>query len=233
MKKLLLILLVTALFPACGSDAEKVDTNKPVTEEIAATSVADNSKAATNSITSSDITEEMKMCEFKSGIVKYKVEGFGGEGTQVLYFDQFGFRNAISQERVVNGTHITERIILLPDSVYRINAGAGRFFKSPNTDVIDFIEIFNETGNNPATDSLLMLKHGGIYEGIEEIAGKPCKKWSLPKSNSVNWKWKGIILKSEMNMPFGKMIYTVDNMDLDVEVPSMLFDVPRYDYVVQ
>lgn len=177
------------------------------------------------------ITPEMKMCRIQSGIVHYSVEGYGEGGTQVLYFDRRGFRNSIDQQRVISGNLIKEKIILLPDSVYEINTRARRFFKSPNTAARDFIEAFRETGSNEAADSLLMIASGGKYEGKEEIAGKMCDKWRLPKANAINWKWKGLILKSEMTLPFGKMTYTVEKMDLDIEVPSMLFDVPRYNYI--
>ncbi len=233
MKNFILIILISALSISCSAEKEQ-------TTELVATS----SKMTHRDITKSDMAdtvttqpndgktsfEQMKLCGFESGIVTYKITGFSG-GQQILHFKDWGFKNIINQQRIINQSQIQERIIVLEDYTYEINAAANRYIRKESTYIKDFKEIFEEVGDNDKADSLLMLSSGATYLGREEIMGKSCCKWDNPASHSINWKWKGIIMKSEMTLPIGKMIYEVTDIQLDVAVPDLLFEVPNVNWI--
>ena len=231
MKKIVLSLFLCALSISCSAQKEEntvIENNSAIEQKNTAENNISTSSEGNNTETSD--FQQMQLCGFETGIITYKISGFSG-GQQVLHFKDWGFKNIINQQRIINQTQTQERIILLEDYTYEISAATNRYIRKPSTHIKEFKIIFEECGDNAKADSLLMIRSGATYLGTEEIMGKSCQKWDAPASHAINWKWKGIIMKSEMTLPIGKMIYEVTDMQLDVPVPDLLFEVPNVKWV--
>ncbi|OYT16091.1 MAG: hypothetical protein B7C24_09610 [Bacteroidetes bacterium 4572_77] len=221
MKKLILITLFAFLAVSCTAEKdtpEKQDVEKNTAVEI-------EQKAELTKI----IPEGLKMCGFKTGIIKYQMTGLS-TGTQMLYFRRWGIESSILQEHIINKQHIQENIILTEYYTYQMNRAANIYIRKKNNTFDEYIKIYNDVKDNTAADSILMIR-AGEYLGREEIAGKMCTKWSSPKSHSITWKWEGIIIRSEMTTPMGILNYEAVDIKLDCDVPSFLFSIPDAPWV--
>lgn len=160
----------------------------------------------------------------KSAIVEYKTITMGIEGKQILYFDNYGEKEAYETEMSVFG--FTSRTITIygDDCSYTVDLVKKTATKSSSKDNpynIDFERLAQE-----AEKEWKIQK-----EGSETLLGRECIKYSITniRNSSMNgffWVWKGIPFKTEMNMIGTKMVLEAQKIDENVSIPADKFIIP-------
>lgn len=209
MKKVLILLVISLIVVSCSAD----DKKKPTTEANKTEQKVDTRKMA-------------KRAEYKSGVVEYTTKGFS-TGKQTLYFDDWGFKNAVIQTMKVGETTVQNHIIITEGWTYQINKTEKRYFKVKNDDSEKYRVLYEKFKNNEDATNELLKQAGGKMIGKEKFMEKDCDIWEMTTQNSKNWLWKGVILKSVMSMPFGKLTFEAISIKLDVAIPDSVFAIPQ------
>lgn len=167
--------------------------------------------------------EGIKKCDFKTGKITYNTTGFT-TGGQVLYFDNWGFRNAIIQTIMINGVENKNKIITTEDWVYQMNLTENKFMKIPNLDNDMYKALYKRFKDNVKATDTLMASSGGIKIRSEKVLGKMCDVWQI--ETATTWLWKGIIVKSEMKLPMGSLLFEATEIKTDIDIPEDIFAIP-------
>ena len=153
----------------------------------------------------------------------------GGEPRQfpnpVIYFDDYGAKQVTVTE--FNGN--TTRTLVIDGKNVMINDAEKTAREMPQMGMSSGRTKINFSNLTPK-----VIKKNKIKElGEEEVAGKLCKKYSYrtagmngPVTQFV-WIYKGITLKSAMDMGFGEMGQTAISLEEDIEIDPALFTVPE------
>lgn len=153
----------------------------------------------------------------------------GGEPRQfpnpVIYFDDYGAKQVTVTE--FNGN--TTRTLVIDGKNVMVNDAEKTAREMPQMGAMS-----NRTKINFSDLNEKVIKKNKIKElGEEEVAGKLCKKYSYrtagmngPVTQTV-WIYKGITLKSSMDMGFGEMGQTALSIEEDIEVDPALFTLPE------
>ncbi|MEI6091496.1 MAG: hypothetical protein WCR42_13660 [bacterium] len=209
MKKVLILLVISLIVVSCSAD----DKKKPTTEENKTEQKVDTRKIA-------------KRAEYKSGVVEYITKGFS-TGKQTLYFDDWGFKNAVIQTMKVGETTVQNHIIITEGWTYQMNKTENRYFKVKNDDSEKYRKLYEKFKSNEEATNELLKQAGGKMIGKENFMDKDCDIWEMPAQNSKNWLWKGVILKSVMSMPIGQLTFEATSIKLDVAIPDSVFAIPQ------
>jgi len=159
----------------------------------------------------------------KSAVVKYKSLVMGFDAKQVLYFDNYGEKEANETSMKVMGFSTTTLTIYGDNCTYTIDLNKRTATKSSLDD--------NPYGIDYERLTEQMQKDWKIKnEGNETIIGKNCIKYSFTNENlSMNgyaWVWKGISLKSEFNIGGVKTLMEAESIDENISIPSEKFEIP-------
>ena len=171
------------------------------------------------------IAQEAKY-ELKSAIIKKETVAMGQKLESTWYIDDYGKKE--SSETVMKGVAGVEKHLLtIMDGNFVINVDldmktASRM-KMPQEPV-------NYLNLSPEIIEKFRVKENGE----EEVAGKPCKKYSLEitqmgqTAQVSTWVWKGLVLKSEMGAN-GMVVMkeAVVKIEENPAVPADKFVVPE------
>jgi outer membrane lipoprotein-sorting protein len=75
-------------------------------------------------------------------------------------------------------------------------------------------------------EEAMMKDMGGSKIGTEEICGKMCDIWDIPKMKTKTWVWEGVSLKIDVQMPGMESVTTATSVKENVDVPEEKFQVP-------
>jgi hypothetical protein len=171
---------------------------------------------------------DLKKYKIKSGIIEYKIEG-STKGTEILYFDDWGLREAKetkTQMRIfgikteTNTLNINDK-----DWSYNIDLKEKTGTKSSNDLMKDIIGKISEEEAEQYGE--IMYKELDARKvGNETVLGKNCEVWEIRKLNSKVWIYEQVPLKMEVDM-LGKTTYTATKFEANASVPSSKFEVPK------
>jgi hypothetical protein len=162
--------------------------------------------------------------EIKSGIVEYKTQTMGTDVTQTLYFDDYGAKETNEMLMEIAGIKSNTRSILVDGYMYNLDlttkTGTKTKAFSANGADINFRELSEEMEKKMNLKKL----------GSEEYAGKNCEKFTIDYKD-LNMKgtflvWKGVPLKSEVDLSTMKTKMEAKNFQENADVPSEKFEVP-------
>lgn len=166
--------------------------------------------------------------ELKSAIIKKETVAMGQKFESIWYIDDYGEKESSETLMKVGGvTGIEKHLLTIMDGNFVINVDldmktASRM-KMPQ-EAVNYLKLSPE-----------IIEKFKVKEiGEEEVAGKPCKKYSLEISQMgqtaqvLTWVWKGLVFKSEMGAN-GMMIMkeTVAEIKENPAVPADKFIVPE------
>lgn len=146
--------------------------------------------------------------------------------TTVIYFDDYGAKQVTVTEfgdRKTRTLVIDGKNVMVNDAEKTAREMPSMGGMSSSRTKINFSNLTEK-----------MIKKNKIKElGEEEVAGKLCKKYSYrtagmngPVTQTV-WIYKGITLKSSMDMGFGEMGQTALSIEEDIEIDPALFTLPE------
>ncbi|MCK5824484.1 MAG: hypothetical protein KAG96_03665 [Ichthyobacteriaceae bacterium] len=167
-----------------------------------------------------------KVFPFKTGIIEYKLEG-STKGTHTKYIKDYGYRQADytkSKTRVLGVTSEENSGTIMEGAyVYSIDYERNVVTKTENPIYKKYINDKKEY-EKIGKEALEALGYKNTGE-TEKILGETCEIWqgSLGKV----WIWKHLALKSYTSIMGVKVTETVTKIDLNANVPSSKFEIPK------
>ncbi len=160
------------------------------------------------------------------GTVEYKISG-AMEGTETLYFDQAGMRQA--HFRVVTtqefGTN-TNVILNIGEETMLVDPNKRLGQKSVNMSVRQALA--NHKPGDPQLIAIAVLLLEGAEQGKgENVLDRPCEVWENSKTKTKMWIWKGIPLKIVTQTPQGKVTQVATQSDETNPVDEKNFTLPE------
>lgn len=140
-----------------------------------------------------------KKYSIEKGTVEYKVSGDALNGTEILYFDSWGSREAKYTTGEVKIGGIKQKVKTITfmenDMVYTVdlNTNTGTKWESI---------LMNKISDKKSEDmgKELMIELGAKKIGSGNVIGKKCDIWEIKNLSTKTWVWNWIPLKTEVNM---------------------------------
>ena len=157
---------------------------------------------AGNKIENQDIKKsisKMKRYGVKKARIEYTLSGTQ-TGTETLYFDEWGMREAKytkTELKILGITQKTNTATFIEDTwIYTVDLDKKTGTKTENTMLKAL-----EGQNLEDVGKQMMIKMGGKKVGSEKILGdKDTEIWEMQNMGTKIWLWNGIPLKTETNM---------------------------------
>ncbi len=142
---------------------------------------------------------DMKRYGVKQACIEYTVSGDMQSGTEVLYFDNWGAREAKYEMKTTNAGPMKmeeNKVAFLEGAMmYNVNLKDNTGTKMENPMLKGF------EGQDMTEVGEKMLKQmGGKKIGSERFLGKQCDIWEIKRMGTKSWVWQGVTLKTESNM---------------------------------
>lgn len=175
-----------------------------------------------------------KQFELKSGKVVYKIEG-KTKGTKTIWFDDYGRKQYTHTETTTKmmGMTMKSETMQIKDMeyVYDLNLIEKTGTKMKLQEANDMIAVTRST-----TSDAELFKMGkqmesdleGREEGTEEFLGRSCKVYFVGKLNGKSLIYKGIVLKTTMDMGgiLGSTAEEAVAFEENISVPASQFSIP-------
>jgi hypothetical protein len=235
----LMTFLISALLTACnstedksGSDGDNATENANGTDESGA--AVETGSAGQNTGAGDQLADDAsdysgpRRYPVKSGIVKYELTG-NHSGSEVLYFEDYGMREAKFTKRTITMGGQTqsssELLLITPEHMYTISLDRKEGIQSRSPFSGDFLaksgaKNFRELGK------MMLEQMGGKIIGTETIAGKECEVWEMKDAGAKSWMWNDIPLKIEAKPMNMSLLSTATSIETDVAIAADKFKVP-------
>lgn len=165
----------------------------------------------------------------ESGMIEYTMSGTQ-TGTETIYFDRWGLREAKytqSDKNMMGMNEKTETLIFFDGAwMYTIDLIRKTGTKMENP-------LLNDLSDESPNKDLAKLGEemlsgmGGIQVGSENILGKTCEVWEAEEISFKSWVWKGIALKTQVNMMGMGSNVIATRIEEGVKIPEEKFTIPR------
>ncbi len=166
----------------------------------------------------------------KSGIIKYEIYGATIAGTEVVYYDDWGNREAkyTTTTMDMGGVALTRNTLaLLEENGQWINnvdlsARTGIRMKNPR---------YKEHVGKSRAELEKIKENNNINAGgrkieIERVIGKPCVVWEEQYTGIKTCTWNGIILKKISGPGFSRTTTVATEIVERISIPEEKFTIP-------
>ena len=166
----------------------------------------------------------------KTGIIKYEIYGATTVGTEVLYYDDWGRREAkyITTTMDLGGVTVTRNALVLLEENGRwintvdLNARTGIRMRNPRYKE----SIGQSRREREKNEENKNIDAGGRKIEIERVIGKPCVVWEVQYSGIKTCTWNGIVLKKISGPGFSRTTTVATKIDERVSIPEEKFTIP-------
>jgi hypothetical protein len=161
------------------------------------------------------------------GVIEYEVTNAGLSGVETTYFADYGLREATYRETNIataGGKALTSRSALFYDGLRQIDvdldkkSGTQTDIRSRKSTEIDIDALIADKGDDGAKKYLEKFKIE-LLEPVE-VVGYECQVVRI-RQRHTNYTHKGIVLKTEMTSPKGKVLHSRVAMKFE---PDAKFD---------
>ncbi|GAX62316.1 phosphotransferase system, mannose/fructose-specific component IIA [Candidatus Scalindua japonica] len=165
-----------------------------------------------------------------SGIINYEISGSTITGTEVVYYDDWGRREAIYTKTTMDLAGVTVdryTLTILEENgqwinTIDLNARTGMRMRNPRYK--DYVgkssrELEKITKNN-------LIDAGAHKAEFEWIAGKTCVVWEKKYTSVKTCTWNGIILKKITGTGFSRITKVATEIKEHVTIPEEKFTIP-------
>lgn len=228
--KIFSLLILSFYLFACGGSSDSSENTDVNIEENTSENNTETENPTSQEGDAEELSEEgYQRYGIESGQITYKLSGFQN-GTQTIYFDQWGMREAIYLEYAIEMAGIKQEIkqVIISDGewIYTVDLIRKLGTKAKNREYEKIIE-------NAGTKDLgelgkeILEGMGGKKVGEEEFLGKNCDVWEINSLKTKEWLWKNIVLKLDLQITGGA--YTLEATDIqeNISVAEEKFKVPE------
>ena len=166
----------------------------------------------------------------KTGIIKYEIYGATTVGTEVLYYDDWGSREAkyITTTMDLGGVTVTRNALVLLEEngqwINTVDLNARTRIRMRNPRYKESIgQSRREREKNEENKN---IDAGGRKIEIERVIGKPCVVWEVQYSGIKTCTWNGIVLKKISGPGFSRTTTVATKIDERVSIPEEKFTIP-------
>jgi len=175
-------------------------------------------------------TAQNRYLKSKTGIIKYEIYGATIAGTEVLYYDDWGSREAkyITTTMELGGLSVTRNTLVLLEENGRwinnvdLNARTGIRMRNPRYKD----SIGQSRREREKNEEKKNLDAGGRKVEIEMVIGKPCVVWEGQNTGIKTCTWNGIILKKISDLGFSRTTTVATEIDERISIPEEKFTIP-------
>ncbi|MDP6924352.1 MAG: hypothetical protein R2568_04810 [Candidatus Scalindua sp.] len=166
----------------------------------------------------------------KTGIVKYEVYGATIAGTEILYYDDWGSREAkyITTTMELGGLSVTRNTLVLLEEngqwINNVDLNARTGIRMRNPRYKESIGLSRREREKNEEDK--NIDAGGMKVEIERVIGKPCVVWEKQNTGIKTCTWNGIVLKKISDHGFSKTTTVATEIDEHVSIPEEKFTIP-------
>ena len=151
------------------------------------------------------------------------------KGTETLYFDRWGWREAKYTDVEINMMGYVQKVreltIMDGEEFYTIDLEGRNGTRFESTMLKSLAENSSEKDLFKSVE-YWMKEMGGEKIGQENIAGKECDIWEIGGLGGKSWLWKSITLKTHLDIPGMEMISEAASIQENKAIPSEKFKVP-------
>jgi hypothetical protein len=202
---------------ACASETAQEATTTP--EAPAATAPA---TAGTN--------PEVHRYRVQSGVVTYALSGVQ-TGTETLYFDRWGMREAKHTQTEIRAAGVTIRqnqlVVMADGFTTTVDLDKQTGTRIPTPLIGELVEAAQQSGAD-MTDigEEMMTRMGAVKVGTETVLDKPCDVWEVKQLNTKTWVWEGVTLRTEVNLAGQRVLTEATAVQENAAVPEDRFTIP-------
>jgi hypothetical protein len=166
----------------------------------------------------------------KSGIIKYEIYGATITGSEVVYYDDWGSREAkyTTTTMELGGAAVTRNTLILLEengqwiNTVDLNARTGIRMKNPR-----YKEYIGQSRRErEKIEENKNIDAGGRKIEIERVIGKPCVVWEEQYTGIKTCTWNGIILKKISGPGFSRTTTVATEIEERVPIPEEKFTIP-------
>ncbi len=166
----------------------------------------------------------------KTGIIKYEVYGATVTGSEVVYYDDWGSREAkyITTTMELGEVSVTRNTLVLLEENGRwinnvdLNARTGIRMRNPRYKD----SIGQSRREREKNEEKKNIDAGGRKVEIERVIGKPCVVWEEQNTGIKTCTWNGIVLKKISDLGFSRTTTVATEIDERVSIPEEKFTIP-------
>jgi hypothetical protein len=159
----------------------------------------------------------------ESGVVEYKTKMMGMDAIQKLYFTGYGEKESTVTEIEMMGMKLKSVTVTKDGMMYNYDPQQ-RTGSKTSMDPKSNIDFENLT--EQVMDDMKIRK-----VGEENLLGRQCIKYSIDNATlqmkGFYWVWKGIPLKTDVDMGGMKMVLEAVKVEENVAVPDNQFEIPE------
>jgi len=168
--------------------------------------------------------------EVKDGHIRYRYSGLQ-EGYEDVYFTQYGmveikFTKTKRPNPFKKADEFIDLTTLMRDSAIYVVDNLTK-----NARRLDNVLLYETALQSPSLDlnevaEDMFRARGGSIVDTQTIAGVPAEKWVIKEANSQEWRWKGILMKTIVELPRNMVKVEAIEIDTVSPLPEGIFDLP-------
>lgn len=167
-------------------------------------------------------TDFTKRYGIKSAIVEYTITG-SQSGTKILYFDNWGMRQAEYTNSVLEIGNFSKSInilnIIKDDANYIIDLERNTGTKTKNPIKKLIAELQNQKSFGEFGEQIL-LKSGAMKVGQEEFLNRDCDIYEIKNTGTKMWIWEWIPLKTITKLGGIEINSVAKKIEVNINVPE-------------
>jgi len=167
----------------------------------------------------------------KEGHISYTYDGIQ-RGTEEVYFADYGMVEIKFTETVRDNPFSAseEKISLITymkdSAIFVVDLSTMNARKIDNTLLFESAEESATRDLNEVAESMY-LDRGGFIEGKEAIAGVPCDRWFIESTKTREWRHKGMMMKTMIELPRNFVKVEAIAIDTISDLPENIFELPE------
>lgn len=209
---------------------------------IHCTNQEENSKSETAAVQPNNVRDipQLKVLSVNSKPIRYKVrEGhisytYDGiqRGTEEVYFSDYGmveikFTETVRDNPFSASEEKISLITFMKDSaIYVVDKTTMNARKIDNTLLFESAEESSTKDLNEVAESIYRDR-GGFIETQENVAGVKCDRWFIESTKTREWRHKGMMLKTMIELPRNFVKVEATAIDTVSSLPENVFELPE------
>lgn len=167
----------------------------------------------------------------KQGKITYQLKGLQ-EGSEEVYFTDYGmveikFTSTKRENPFKKEMEVINLITLMRDSLIFVVDRS-----TMNARSIDNALLYKTAERSATLDlneaaEMMYLEKGGELVRIDTILGLPARYWKVEALQSKEWRWKGILLKTQVRVGRQTMNMEAVSIDTITPIPDNIFHLPE------
>jgi len=160
----------------------------------------------------------------EQGKIVYRLTG-SLEGSEIWYWSDWGKKQRKETTAVMKIMGMEQDqnsvTVILEDKVYNLDT-------EKKTGTLLSTGLGNATSERDYTTDDAMEQMNGVKKEEKMLIGKLCQVWVMEELMTETWIWKGIPLKTNVNMGMVKSDVEATSVDLNPNLSSDLFNISGY-----